>query len=517
MYEEVEKGEEEMKTNKFASTAKGIPEALTQNSAETYATSANPLVDLFFLIGSLSKGNSNRVSANALFNAAFAADYERATRTMLWARDVRGGQGRRQVFRDWLQHIETSQPELCAMLIPFVPVYGRWDDLLVLRTDQMKMRAFRLISEALSAGHGLAAKWMPRKGSLALELARAHFGNMRYRERANFPTDYTLLRRWRRDLARLSKTVEQQMSAKQWTEINYDHVPGLAMTRYRKAFGKHDYLRFGEWLNTLQKKPAKKMNVETLYPFNIVSQLGSPSSYGVSYGPARDKQADALLEEQWKRLPNYVGDAHILPVVDVSASMTQEVQGSTRAIDVSVSLGLYLAEKNTGPFGGLVVNFSDKSELVVVGAGSLRDRANRVAGLAWGHGTNFQAAMQRILDTALKGKVPQEEMPTHLLVISDMEFNSCTHGTNLNEARLRFEQHGYRLPKVVFWNVNGRDRNVPARSFENDIALVSGFSPSIMTAILGVKEFNPTEVMDAAIMKDRYNIWKLEALSVPKA
>lgn len=502
--------------NKFVQAATQqtmAPEALTENGAATFATSANPAVDLFFLIGSLSKGNSNRVSANALFNTAFQADPERATRIMLWSRDIRGGAGRRQVFRDWLQHIETQQPELCALVIPFVPAYGRWDDLLVFRTAAMKERAYTLIVEALRAGHGLAAKWMPRTGRTAAELAR--FMRLAKPEYG----DATFLRRWRRDLAKLSKTVEQQMSAKQWGEINYDHVPGNAMVRYRKAFGRHDYLRYGEWLESLKKAPPekKKMNVETLYPFNIVSQLATGHrAFDVSYGTAT--QDDTLLEEQWKRLPNYVQDANILPVVDVSGSMTSAVQGKVRALDVAVSLGLYLAEKNTGVFNGIVVNFSDKSELVKLGNGSLRDRANQITGMQWGGSTNVQAAFDNILKTAIAGRVPAEDMPSHLLIISDMEFNACGRNTtNLEAARLKFERAGYRLPNVVFWNVNGRQGNSPARSRDPGVALISGFSPSIMTSVLGAKNVNSEEVMEKAVMKDRYNIWEADPANVPKA
>lgn len=498
--------------NKFVAAATGKPEALTENGAVTFATSQDPNVDLFSLIGSLSKGNSNRVNANALFNMAFAADPEKATRIMLWSRDIRGGGGRRQVFRDWLQHIETTQPELCALVIPFVPVYGRWDDLLVLRTGAMKDRVNTLIIEALRAGHGLAAKWMPRTGRRAVELARA----MRL-ARPEYG-DATFLRRWRRDLAKLSKTVEQQMSAGQWAEINYDHVPGVAMLRYRKAFGRHDYLRYGEWLESLKKAPVeKKMNVETLYPFNIVSQLANGHNrWETNYG--RAAQSDALLEEQWRRLPNFIQNANILAIADVSGSMTSEVQGKVRALDVAISLGLYVAEKNKGPFNGIVVNFSDKSELVHLTGKTLREKANQVAGMAWGGSTNVQAAFDNILNVALTNRVPAEDMPTHLVIVSDMEFNSCGgRNTNLEVARMKFERAGYRLPKIVFWNVNGRQGNSPARAFDQDIALISGFSPAIMGAVLGAKHVTPVEVMEKAIMKDRYNIWEADPANVPKA
>lgn len=473
------------------------PDAVTQNAALTFASSGDVLVDLFSLAGTAAgTRNSNRVSYNDLFERSFQEDPILATKIMLWARDIRGGAGRRQVFRDWLQWMEKSpsRHEILAKVIPLVAEYGRFDDLLVFETQLFKERAFDQIAIALRDGNGLAAKWMPRQGKTAVELARHIIYNG-----DNMPVP-SLLKQWRKLVVGLSQTVETQMSAKRWGEINYNHVPSLATIRYRKAFNRHDPVRYAEWVESLSKgDDSAKVNAGAVYPFDVLKALGL-GSYR-SYETADHN----LIEAQWKALPDYVGEASFIPLVDVSGSMTCKVQGSTSALDVSVSLGLYLSERNKGDFKDVVVNFSSESELLFLNGKTVVERARELAQAPWGGSTNLQAAFDQILSHAKKNRVPQEDMPENLLIISDMEFNYCGENTNLQTMRLKYEEAGYRMPNVIFWNVNGRQGNSPARADEKGIALVSGFSPSIMKNLFKSASFTPRDVMLNVINDPRYD------------
>jgi hypothetical protein len=97
-------------------------------------------------------------------------------------------------------------------------------------------------------------------------------------------------------------------------------------------------------------------------------------------------------------------------------------------------------------------------------------------------------------------------MPTHLLILSDMEFDATTRGqTNHEAARMEFEKAGYTMPNIVYWNLNARAGNNPVQVHDERTALVSGFSPSVMGSVLG-KNISPLQVVIDTVDKDKYKI-----------
>lgn len=90
-----------------------------------------------------------------------------------------------------------------------------------------------------------------------------------------------------------------------------------------------------------------------------------------------------------------------------------------------------------------------------------------------------------------------------------MQFDQCVTGardTAMQMIERKYEQAGYKVPNIVFWNLVARGNNIPVDYRKDGTALVSGFSPSLMTSILGAKKFTPETIMLEAIMKDRYNL-----------
>jgi hypothetical protein len=458
----------------------------TENGMTTLASSLDPHVDLFFAIAaSRGKDISN------LFGAAYADNRDLALRILLWARDVRGGAGERQTFRDLLVHLEQIAPEDALAVIPFVAEFGRFDDLLVFRTDACKKAAFAVIARALlEERHGLAAKWMPRKGPAANELRR--FLKLD-------PKGY------RRLLVDLSDTVEQKLCAREFDAIEFGKLPSLASARYQKTFLRRCAERYAAYKEGL-KSGTEKVNASAVYPHDVVKAL---------------VYADLTVSTaQWESLPNYLGEDFVLPMADVSASMTDKVGGAKdlACMDVSVSLSLYLADKQKGPFAGLVLTFSAKPTWVHL-EGNLLEKYQQIRTADWGANTNLEAAFDEILDVAVREKVLPEQMPRYLLILSDMEFDAArrggspvsggrrmAHPTAFELVAERFREAGYQLPKIVFWNLKARAGNNPVRYDQDGTALVSGFSPAIMRAILGAEHFDARSVMLTAVMDERYGV-----------
>jgi hypothetical protein len=464
--------------------------ARTENGMKARQSTANALTDLFFKIGAMR--GQNVIPA---WTAAKVQNPELATRVALWARDIRGGAGERKIFRDILVDLAASDPNRAVALGRKVPELGRWDDLLVLVGTPLETFAFETIREALEAGNGLCAKWMPRQGPVAAKL-RNYLGWT--------PKFY------RKRLVELTKVVETQMCAKDWDNINFNHVPSVASTRYKKAFARHTE-KYKEWAQKLVSKDPEvresvKVNAGAVYPYDVLK--GLIGAYNVNYAKAN---LDHIVA-QWEALPNYVGDANVLPLVDVSGSMTSLAGGwqsksGTTCLDVSVSLGLYLADKNKGKFKDTFLTFSSKPELVHL-KGDILDKCQQMSTSAWEMNTNLHAAIEKILQVAVEGNVPQEEMPSMLLILSDMQFDQCTRydDSAMQMIARKYADAGYSMPNIVFWNLNAHD-NVPAKFNENGVALVSGFSPAIVKGVLAadLDDFTPEAIMLKTIMSERYD------------
>jgi hypothetical protein len=456
-------------------------EARTENGMKARKSTSNPLVDLFFKIGA-SRGKDIIPS----FVSAAVEDRNLALRIALWARDVRGGAGERKLFRDILLHLENSDPDSAMALANKVPELGRFDDLFVFKTEAVRNHAFSILKRELENQNGLAAKWCPRKGDNAVA----------FRNFLGWSP-----KRYRKTLVALTKVVETQMCANDWDNINFSHVPSVASSRYKKAFARHTE-KYAEYIAKLVKgdDPTVKVNAGAIYPYEIVKGLngwGTPSLL--------EKQH---IVAQWDALPNYVGDANILPLVDVSGSMTCSAGNSksVTCLDVAVSLGIYLADKNQGKFKDTFLTFTAKPDLITL-QGNVVEKYQQMSKANWAMNTNLHAAFTKILDVAVKGNVPQEEMPGILLILSDMQFDSCVEHDDsaIQMIHRKYEEAGYNVPQVVFWNINSHS-NVPVKYDQNGTALVSGFSPSIVKGVLSadLDDFTPQSIMLKVIMDDRY-------------
>lgn len=455
---------------------------LTENGAVTHTSSGSYCLDLFFTIGA-SRGKD----ITSQFLLAKGENPELATRILLWARDVRSGAGERQTFRDLVLHIATDAN--INALIAKTAELGRFDDLEVFLKTPFETPAVKYVADALRAGNGLAAKWVPRKGRMFNAL-RAQF-------------EYTP-KQLRKMLVELSNTVEQLMCAKRFDQIEFDKIPSLAGARLVNAFKRNAPAEYSAFQQKLLTGEAK-INAGAVYPYDVIKTVKQST----------DK---ITAEVMWKNLPDYMADfdGRILPIIDVSSSMQQPVGGknkSLQAIDVAVSLGLYVAERNKSIFKDQFITFHEQPSFVQL-KGSLYDKVNATYRAQWGGSTNLQAVFDMVLNAAVRSSLPETEMPTHLLIISDMEFNAAhvrNSKTNYEVIRAKYEAAGYKQPTIIFWRVDARADNVPVRVNDEGAILFSGFSPSLLRTVLTADPvvheqpvIDPYEQMMKVISSERY-------------
>ena len=474
----------------------------TANGGATNASSLSACVDFFFQIGAM-RGQDEEVIYSA-FSAAFEQNPQVALRTLFWARDVREGAGERRSFRVCLTRLAQRRPACFSDGVFYcMPVFGRWDDMLSLFDTPVETTALEVISSALYNADGLCAKWMPREKSSKRIYAQ------RIRKFMGLSSSA-----YRKMLSGLTRVVESQMCAGDWDEINYSHVPSQAMRIYKKAFERHSPEAWATYMEGLVAG-TEKVNAAAIHPHEILAPyiVGSPNS--VSWGYSSNRGVDVgeiphIVEYQWYSLPNWLmnNPNRILPVVDTSGSMECAYNGgSVRPIDVSVSLGLYIAERNNGPFANHMITFSSRPKMQRIQGDNLRERLSSVCSAEWGQSTNIEATFEAILHHAKASGASQYDMPNMILILSDMEFNQCAQidETAMQSIRRQYEEVGFHLPKIVFWNLNAGKENVPVRFDESGTALISGFSPSIMKSLMEEGEITPEGVMLNTVMADRYS------------
>lgn len=458
----------------------------TENGAVAYKTTGSACLDFFAL------GGAKRYQPDAavgLFRKAFAEDKQTAIRTLFYIRDIRGGQGERQIFRKCLNWLFDFQSRYFEQVVDYCAEYGRWDDILeyVACPYVVKLVRQQLMEDNDAKHPSLLAKWMPSENTSSKKtraLARAWQKAMMFKP--------ALYRRLIVNIRKKIGLLEQQMSANQWEAIQYDKLPGQAFRKHTKAFERHDKERFAEFINrakNVKMRGAEKplIKASTIYTYEVFDMVKQ----------GRLDEADAV----WANLPDYeVGDA--LVMADVSGSMYG------RPLSISVSLALYFAEHNKGYFHNKFMTFSAQPELVPVYGDTLQEKLQSIESSHWDMNTDFNLAMDTILRAA-QG-CPVEEVPKVLYVISDMEFDVAQGQgywlerhvpTPYHAAKEKWDAAGIPMPTLVFWNVNSHQDQVPTVN-EEGVVLISGSSQS--TFRYAVDGETPMEFMNKVVNGDRY-------------
>lgn len=472
----------------------------TTNGMRARVTTANNCVDFFFKVGA-SRGKD----VTSMFLSAYQENPEIALRIMMWLRDIRGGAGERELFRQLLSYIEShidvifKKEELVAVLNK-VPEIGRWDDLFGMKESFARKHVLDMIANGVDEENGLLGKWLPREKSANKSFAVAvmeHLG--------------LTPRQYRKLLVKMTNVVETPMCAGEWDTINFNHVPSKAANMYKTAFYRHteESGAYRKYVESLLKGDAGvKVNAAAIFPHDVIKDI--IANYSMTKFSSTEL---GLIQAQWDALPDYMDGQNILPIVDTSGSMFWEsarVKGTKLfAGHIAQSLGLYCADKNKGAFKDLIMQFNSTPNLSTF-VGSIVAKAAKLRGMDVGGSTNITAAIKKILEIGIKNNVPESEMPKVLLIMSDMQFDQCASEPDASAIKIikkEYKVAGYEMPKVVFWNLAAYD-NVPVKFNKSGTALVSGYSPSLLKSILkgDLEDFTPMNVMLETIMSDRYKL-----------
>lgn len=465
----------------------------TENSALTNRSTNSAVLDFFYHVPAR-RGQDN----SQLFLDALAEDELLAIKALFYIRDVRQGKGERDTFRKLLVQLHDFSPELFNAFLPVMAEYDRWDDILEFWANENVVRFVQtqLTDDTFSERPSLLGKWMPSENASSDEtvaLAKHWIAALEMSPR-NYRKTLTYLRK------KLG-VVEVKMSAGEWEDIVYKNVPSRANLIYRKAFSRHDPVGYTAYI-AAAKQGKVKINSGVLYPHEII-------------GRVRNGQYDDTLEALWRQLPEYASGRNVLAVVDVSGSMSFPnaalPKSQYHALDVSIALGIYFAQRNQGAFRNYIITFASTPKLVELKGKNLKEIVyNMQHDHLQGTSTNVQAVFSEVLSAAKRNHVPEDEMPEVIFIISDMQFNAVNNLTNFEAIEKKYAEAGYKLPQLVFWNVASRITETPVTKDQTGTYLASGYSTEAFSKILNLDDSRvpvktPYELMLNTLDGERYN------------
>lgn len=471
----------------------------TENGAAAYFSSGSYVLDLFACVGAMRNLSDDEIFSR--FFRAWVENRDLALKILFYARDVRGGLGERHVFRSLLYYLAKFEAESIRKNISLIPFYGRYDDLLSLLETECEPAVLAYIREelkkdqaALAAGKpvSLLAKWLPSINASAeetrkkaLQVARGiGMSNPEYRKTLSALRSAELI-------------LENKLRKRDYT-FSYSAQPSKAMFKYRRTFRFNDRKRYNAFLKNINSGKAK-LHTSGVMPYELVRPILS--------NRCLNQDEREILNTTWNSLEDFTAGQNALAVVDGSGSMYWT--GDPKPAEVALSLGMYFAERNSGLFKNHFITFSMSPRLVEIKGRDFVERVRYCETFNECANTNIQAVFSLILKTAITNNLPQSEMPEMIYIISDMEFDSCAENadiTNFEYAKQHYKENGYRLPNIVFWNVQNHRQQSPVEMNEQGVSLISGASPRIFS--LAAKNqldlLDPYKFMMSVIGSERY-------------
>lgn len=468
----------------------------TTNGDVAYSTTLNANLDFFGSAGSIPVNKKyDSTEFMNLFKFAYEEDSETALKNALYYRDIRGGLGRREGFRQILTYLAGQNLEDFKRLVVLTAMYGRYDDLTMIAWDlpnQAQAFVVEFISTVfkedmanLKSGNvTLLGKWMPSantkvKNTRKLGLFWAYRLGLSERE-------------YRKSLSQLRaqiNIIETKLTKRDYS-FDYSKIPSRAMMKYTQAFIRNDEARYNEFKNQITADPSVvTKKVAQLYPYEIIRKL-----------KADEKMGEAL----WKAYPQDHFDGNIIVVRDGSGSMYGCYGLEAQPIEIADSMAIYTSERLTGAFKDRFITFSARPKLVDLSkVSTLKDKLD----VLWRHmemeNTNMGATMELIYNSSLD--LPVEEQLDTILIISDMQFDRGT--SNCSESVMdswknKFIEAGLKWPEIVYWNVDQSNVTFPTSKYDN-VKLVSGFSKAVLEDVMNNETTSATEYMMKVL--SRYN------------
>lgn len=460
---------EELKNNNTITNSKG---------GEYFSTTYDANLDLFTKINRFNDYHE----VIDTFTKAYIENRDLALANTLYLLDIREGKGERRLFKIIFKYLCNNHKEDALVILPFISKLGRWDYILEGINTTIENEVVVLIKEQLELDNNsdnvsLLGKWLPS--------LRCHNKNNLVAKRlvkllGMSEKEY---RKLVKELRTKINIVESNITNKNYDNIDFYEVPTKALLKYEDTFNRNIKGRFEEFKNSVSNGEGK-INTKGLFCYEIIKKLifncnGDLKLYDLMWKNQKDIS-----------LPN----DNILVVADTSGSMTYP---NYLPISTSIGLAIYIAERNKGIFKNNFITFSNNPVIQEIKGNTIDEKILSLREIN-ALNTDIDKTFELILRVLENNNVDMCEVPKHILIISDMEFDKGVYsetGTNFNGWKKAFDDAGYQLPNIIFWNVAGTSNGVPVTKFEDGVSMISGFSTNILENLFDLENYNPITLM----------------------
>lgn len=465
--------------------------AFTTNGDKAYTTTGSACLDYFALIGG-KRGYYD--DALNLFMKAYYENPQLAIKILFYARDIRTGLGERNIFRYTLNAIAGMYPELAVQLIEYVPVYGRYDDLLVLLNTPVKEELMKYISNVLNEDLeklannepiSLLAKWLPSINTSSHQTRKLAMLIIK--------SLGITCKEYRGMLASLRKgmIIENNLRERDYS-FSYEKVSGNALLKYSKAFLRHDNERYKQYLSLVSFNKAK-MNSSTIYPYEIIRKLKN----------SKDKNERDNLNVIWNSFDRTCITSKTIVVRDGSGSMEW---GGTHVepIDIATSLAILFSEQLTGEFKNKFITFSSKPQIIDIVGNTIYEKYKFISKFDDCSNTDIAKVYKLILNIYRSPEFNEEDALDRIVIISDMQFDKMQNESisTFEYFEQKFNEFGFKLPEIVFWNVSAPNNVLPTIN-KTGVKLISGSSSNVIDMVINNASFDAYDFMNQCL--EKYN------------
>jgi len=490
--------------------------AFTENGGASNLSTLDKCLDLFARCGSMRSAKEQDIIE--LVDRAYGQNKQLTLLILFYNCDIKEGLGERRFTQIALKYLANKDPNTLTKVASLLPTYNRWDLMYCFVGTQLQKTVFGIMKEQYvsdldalqkdsEANISLIGKWLKSENTeskISRKLARLTIEEFGVTERQYRKALVTLRKR--------IKIVEHNLVNKEYASIDYDKIPAKALMKYIKAFYRNDEAKIKAYFDSIERG-EKEIKVTGIYPHDILYQATGGVTCGNSYlKPRKSVPNQNYYNELWKNQKDYMKEDDLTMVVaDTSASMTSpiSINSNVSALDVAMALGIYCSERLKGQYTNKMITFSSRPSYVTLTGEDLLSKLRCVPSIV--DNTNLVAVFKLLLDTAKSYNIDEKEFPKKLLIISDMEFDASTETrygnkrtTVFRDIKNMFDGTGYKMPQIVFWNVNSRNTQFPITVNDEGAVLISGYSPVALKAVYESEIFTPVDVMIKAVTAPRY-------------
>ena len=391
----------------------------------------------------------------------------------------------------------------------------------------------------------LAGKWVPREksgrfGWMYEEIACNYFPRYIETARTESAKSAAILKcktEYRKILSALNRKIDTTQIKQcdgNWSKINFNNVTSVTLTKQKKAFlnikknGEERYVdsidrkQCAENFNSHIQKAIKgeiEIKGKRVGLENFTKQAIELIETPAKYSSISERE---LLDSQWRDNSSQTGALeNMIAMVDVSGSMNGD------PLNAAIALGIRVAEKSK--LGKRVMTFSSTPTWVnLEGHNGFVSMVEKLQQANWGMNTNFDAALNMILDAIIQAKMEPEDVEgLTLAIFSDMQMDvadSSNRDTNVlfdriktkyADAGMRVKGKPYKPPHILFWNLRST-RGFPSLSTQSNSSMMSGFSPALLNlfceqGIESLQSCTPWSLFLKSLENERYKIMEIKA------